>query len=177
MALTYDRPAPPGPASLPSGPAYAPATAAEKPGLPWTALIGDAGLKTVIGRALDNNRDLRAALANVEAARALYRVQRAERLPAVTGEAAAGFTRRNDARQNSYSADIGFSAFEIDLFGRVKNLTRSALESYLATAEGARDRKIALIAETATAYAHGSDERRVGKTCVSPCRARWQPHP
>src|SRR3546814_20934837 len=66
MALTYDRPAPPGPASLPSGPAYAHATAAEKPGLPWTALIGDAGLKTVVGRALDNKRDLRAALATVE---------------------------------------------------------------------------------------------------------------
>lgn len=153
MAPSYVRPAPPVPASLPSGPAYAPATTTEKPGLPWTALIGDAGLKTVIGRALDNNRDLRAALANVEAARALYRVQRAERLPAVTGEAAAGFTRRNDARQNSYSADIGFSAFEIDLFGRVKNLTRSALESYLATEEGARATRIALIAETATAYA------------------------
>ena len=153
MAPTYVRPTPPVPAGFPGGPAYAPAAATERPGLPWTALIGDPSLRTVIGRALDNNRDLRAALANVEAARALYRVQRAERLPAVTGEAAASFSRRNDARQDSYSADIGFSAFEIDLFGRVKNLARSALESYLATEEGARATRIALIAETATAYA------------------------
>ena len=78
MAPTYVRPTPPVPAGFPGGPAYAPAAATEKPGLPWTALIGDPSLRTVIGRALDNNRDLRAALANVEAARALYRVQRAE---------------------------------------------------------------------------------------------------
>lgn len=153
MAPHYVRPAPPVPASFPSGPAYAPTAATEKPGLPWTALVGDPRLRTVIERTLANNRDLRAALANVEAARAQYRVQRAAQLPAVTGEAAASFSRRNDDRQNSYSADIGFSAFEIDLFGRVKNLTRSALESTLATEEAARAARITLIAETATAYA------------------------
>lgn len=153
MAPHYVRPAPPVPADFPSGPAYAPTAAAEKPGLPWTALIGDQRLKTVIDRALANNRDLRAALANVQAARAQYRVQRAAQLPAVTGEAAASFSRRNDDRQNSYSADIGFSAFELDLFGRVKNLSEAALESYLATEEGARSARITLIAETATAYA------------------------
>jgi multidrug efflux system outer membrane protein len=153
MAPHYVRPAPPVPADFPSGPAYAPTAAAEKPGLPWTALIGDQRLKTVIDRALANNRDLRAALANVQAARAQYRVQRAAQLPAVTGEAAASFSRRNDDRQNSYSADIGFSAFELDLFGRVKNLSEAALESYLATEEGARSTRITLIAETATAYA------------------------
>lgn len=153
MAPHYVRPTPPVPASFPSGQAYAPSVATEKPGLPWTALVGDQRLRTVIERALANNRDLRAALANVEAARAQYRVQRAAQLPAVTGEAAASFIRRNDDRQNSYNADIGFSAFEIDLFGRVKNLTRSALESYLATEEGARATRITLIAETASAYA------------------------
>jgi multidrug efflux system outer membrane protein len=153
MAPHYVRPAPPVPAGFPSGPAYAPVVATEKPGLPWTALVTDPRLRTVIERALANNRDLRAALANVEAARAQYQVQRAAQLPAVTGEAAATLSRRNDDRQNSYSADIGFSAFEIDLFGRVKNLTRSALESYLATEEGARAARITLIAETATAYA------------------------
>ncbi|WP_375196420.1 efflux transporter outer membrane subunit [Sphingobium sp.] len=153
MAPHYVRPVPPVPADFPSGPAYAPAAAAGKPGLPWTTLIADEHLKAVIGRTLANNRDLRAALANVQSARALYRVQRAAQLPAVTGEAAAGFSRRNDARQDSYSADIGFSAFELDLFGRVKNLSQAALESWLATEEGARSTRITLVAETATAYA------------------------
>ena len=153
MAPTYVRPAPPVPATFPADTAYPSATITERPGLPWTALISDQRLRAVIARALANNRDLRAALANVEAARAQYRVQRAARLPTVTGDAAASFARRNDDRQNSYSADIGFSAFELDLFGRVKNLSRAALESYLATEEGARATRITLIAETATAYA------------------------
>ena len=138
MTPRYDRPALPIPASA---------------GLPRTALVQDASLKTVIERALANNRDLRVALANVQSARAQYRVQRAAQLPTVTADAGASFTRQNDMRQNSYSADVGFSAFEIDLFGRVRSLTESALETYLATEEGARATRITLIAETATAYA------------------------
>jgi multidrug efflux system outer membrane protein len=152
MAPHYERPAPPVPAALPTGEAYA-AQATGTAGLPWTRLVSDARLTTIIERALANNRDLRATIANVEAARAQYRVQRAAQLPTVTADAGATLARRNGARQDSYSADIGFSAFEIDLFGRVRNLTESALETYLASEEGARATRIALIAETATAYA------------------------
>ncbi|MBH1998486.1 MAG: efflux transporter outer membrane subunit [Sphingomonadaceae bacterium] len=153
MAPVYVRPLPPVPATLPSGEAYAAVQPGVAAGLPWTQLIVDQRLTTVIERALANNRDLRAALANVQSARAQYRVQRAAQLPTVTGDAAAGFVRQNDARQNSYSADVGFSAFEIDLFGRLRNLSESALETYLATEEGTRATRISLIAETATAYA------------------------
>lgn len=152
MAPTYVRPAAPVPAALPTGDAYAPAQAGAA-GLPWTQLVGDAKLQAVIAGALTNNRDLRATLANVQAARAQYRIQRASQLPTVTGDASAAFVRQNDTRQNSYSADIGFGAFEIDLFGRLRNLSESALQSYLATEEGARAARIALIAETATVYA------------------------
>lgn len=152
MAPAYVRPAAPVPPALPTGEAYAPRTDT-KAGLAWTELVQDAKLRTVIERALANNRDLRAALANVQAARGLYRVQRAARLPTITADAGANLSRQNDQRQNSYSADIGFSAFEIDLFGRVRNLTESALQTYLATEEGARATRISLIAETASAYA------------------------
>lgn len=133
--------------------AYPAADSTQKAGLPWTALVGDARLRIVIERALANNRNLRATLANVLAARAQYRIQRAAQLPAITGEASASFIRQNGNRQDNYSADIGFSAFEIDLFGRVRNLSQSALETYLATREGARSTRIALVAETASAYA------------------------
>lgn len=153
MAPTYVRPSLPVPATLPTGEAYAPAPVRATPNLPWNTLVSDPRLRTVIERALANNRDLRAALANVEAARAQYRVQRSARLPTITGDASASFVRQDDTRRNSYGADVGFSAFEIDLFRRVRNLSQSALESYLATEEGARATRIALIAETATAYA------------------------
>lgn len=153
MAPTYVRPTAPVPATLPSGEAYAPVQAGQKAGLAWTELVGDTKLRSVIELALANNRDLRVAIANIQSARAQYKVQRAAQLPTVTADAGASFIRQNDNRQNSYSADIGFSAFEIDLFGRVRNLTQSALETYLATEEGARSTRITLIAETATAYA------------------------
>jgi multidrug efflux system outer membrane protein len=152
MASPYVRPAPPVPATLPVGESYAPQTDA-KAGLPWTQLVQDARLTAIVRRALSGNRDLRSALANVEAARAQYRIQRAAQLPTVTADTSASFARRNDSRQNNYSADVGFSAFEIDLFGRLRNMSEAALQSYLASEEGARATRIALIAETATAYA------------------------
>jgi multidrug efflux system outer membrane protein len=153
LAPTYVRPVAPVPPAWPSGAAYPATDAGQKAGLPWTTLIGDERLRTIIQRALANNRDLRVTLANVLAARAQYRIQRAAQLPTVTADAGASFARHNGERQDSYSADVGFSAFEIDLFGRLRNLSEAALQSYLATQEGARSARIALVAETASAYA------------------------
>ena len=153
LAPTYERPVAPVPPAWPSGASYPAPVSANKAGLPWTALVGDQRLRTIIDRALTNNRDLRVTLSNLLAARAQYRIQRAAQLPTVTADTSATFSRRNDQRQDSYSADIGFSAFEIDLFGRLRNLSESALQSYLATQEGARAARIALVAETASAYA------------------------
>ncbi|MFC4594822.1 efflux transporter outer membrane subunit [Sphingobium tyrosinilyticum] len=153
LAPNYERPAPPVPPAWPRGPAYSAQDTAQKAGLPWNKVIGDERLRTVIERALANNRDLRVTLANVLAARAQYRIQRAAQLPTVSADAGATLSRRNGERQDSYSADVGFSAFEIDLFGRLRNLSEAALQSYLATQEGAHAARIALVAETASAYA------------------------
>lgn len=152
LAPAYERPAAPVPPAWPSGAAYPEGAPTRAAGLSWTTLVGDQRLRTIIDRALTNNRDLRVTLANVLAARAQYRIQRAAQLPTVTAGASATFTRRNDQRQDSFSADVGFSAFEIDLFGRLRNLSESALQSYLASQEGARSARIALVAETASAY-------------------------
>ncbi|AMK20126.1 MULTISPECIES: efflux transporter outer membrane subunit [Sphingobium] len=153
LAPAYERPTAPVPPAWPSGLAYSGNDSAQKGGLAWTALVDDDRLRTVIERALANNRDLRATLANVLAARAQYRIQRAAQLPTITGDAGGALARRDGQRQDSYSADIGFTAFEIDLFGRLRNLSESALQSYLATEEGARAARIALVGETASAYA------------------------
>ena len=76
MTPAYERPAPPVPATLPQGEAYAAPAAGETAGLAWTELVQDARLRTVIERALANNRDLRAAIANVQSARAISRAAR-----------------------------------------------------------------------------------------------------
>jgi len=51
-----------------------------------------------------------------------------------------------------YSVNAGFSNFELDLFGRVRNLTRAAQEQYFASEEAQRSTRITLIAEIATAW-------------------------
>ncbi|HEY0941200.1 MAG TPA: efflux transporter outer membrane subunit [Steroidobacter sp.] len=162
MAPRYERPAAPVADTWPTGAAYDPAQAGETTAadLPWREFIREPKLQQVIELALASNRDLRSALANIQAARAQYRIQRADLLPRIDGDINA--TRAKNVNQFSstgtpietefYTANVGLSAFEIDLFGRVRSLSRAALESYLATEQAARATRISLIAETASAY-------------------------
>jgi multidrug efflux system outer membrane protein len=176
LAPAYHPPAPPAPTSLPSGGTYpvAATPATQAPDLAWQDFFVDPALRQVVATGLANNRDLRVALANIEQARAQYRVQRADLLPTIAANGAATYTRASSAETlpgadrttHIFSVDAGFSAFEIDLFGRVRNLTKAALDQYLATEEGARATRIALIAEIASAYltmAADQDQLRISQ--------------
>jgi multidrug efflux system outer membrane protein len=129
------------------------------PGTPATADIGwrdffvDPRLQEVIARALANNRDLRVAVLNVERARALYRIERADRVPTV-GATAAMVRIGGDAAPTteSFTAGVGITEFELDLFGRVRSLSQAALQQYFAQEEARRSAQLALIAEVANAY-------------------------
>jgi len=158
----YVRPAPAIPAAWPTGPAY-PQAAAALPALSYRDLFKDVRLVRLIDRALADNQNLRAALANVEIARAQYRGQRAELFPHVDAEAAAtqtharstigGTTPIGEARTTrDYQANLGLAAFEIDLFGRLRSLTHAAFDQYLASAAGARAARLTLAREVADAY-------------------------
>lgn len=163
LAPDYERPTT-GVAS--SWPVSAAAEAAPVPGvasasaIAWQDFFRDASLRALIDRALVNNTDLAIATANVQRAQAAYRVQRADQLPTVTAGATAtrqGVPAVNSATGqsqvgNQYQANLGVTAFELDFFGRVRNLTDSALQSYFATAEAQRSAKLTLIAEVANAY-------------------------
>ncbi|MGE4405066.1 efflux transporter outer membrane subunit [Pseudomonas sp.] len=166
LAPTYHRPDAPipgqwtdGAKASQSGAATTPAASAAAT-LDWQTFVTDETLRKLIDLSLANNRDLRQTLLNVEAARAQYRVQRADRLPGIQAEGS-GVRQRvpDDLRapgmpsvQSSYQAGIGLAAFELDLFGRVRNLSEAALEEYLATEEGARSARISLVAEVIQAY-------------------------
>ena len=163
MAPRYERPAAPVPAAWPTGAAYAPAQAtdADATDIPWRQFIKDDNLRKVIDQALLNSRDLRKTIANIESARAQYRIQRAELVPHITGDLSGTKSRSlnplstttdSPVTTESYTASGGLSAFEIDLFGKRRSLANAALESYLATEEAARATRISLIAETASAY-------------------------
>jgi multidrug efflux system outer membrane protein len=152
-------PAPPIPAAWPTGPAY-PAASGDGALSGWRDVILDPDLKAVVEQALANNRDLRIATANIAAARAQYQVQRADLLPAITangggtyaGEPLAVFTGgtgTGTVNEHLYTASVGFSAYELDLFGRIRSLTRAAQEQYFATQAARRTAQISLVAEVA----------------------------
>lgn len=119
----------------------------------WNDFFSDPKLKQLIQIALENNRDLRVAALNVERARAQYRIQRSDRIPNVN--ASGSMTRLGGDGQTNveqYQADLGITQFELDLFGRVYNLSEAALKSYLATEQAQRSVQLSLIAEVANAY-------------------------
>ncbi len=152
------------PPVLPQGVSYPPAAtdAPDVTAIGWQDFFVDPKLRAVIALGLENNRDLRIAAANVLQARALYRVQRAGIFPTVdvtashnSNNGAAGAASAGVATAGlteSFSASVGVSAFEIDLFGRLRNLSRAALEQYFATEEARRATRIALIGEIASAW-------------------------
>ena len=72
--------------------------------------------------------------------------------PGGTGSVGGTVGTGSSSNLEFYSANVGFSAFELDLFGRVRNLGKAALEQYFATEEAQRSTRISLIAEIATAW-------------------------
>jgi len=128
--------------------------------LSWKTFFTDPKLQQIIGTALNNNRDLRIAALNVERARALYGVQRAELFPSVNGVGAGAKQRRSSdlispgepRTVEQYSVDLGVAAWEIDFFGRIRSLKDQALEEYLATDEARRSAQIALVSEVGRVY-------------------------
>jgi len=118
----------------------------------WRDFFADERLEEVIARALANNRDLRVAMLNVEKARAQYRIQRADRVPSVGANATMVRTGGDVPVSETYTADLGITEFELDLFGRVRNLSQAALQRYFAQEENRRSAQLALIAEVANVY-------------------------
>jgi multidrug efflux system outer membrane protein len=117
----------------------------------WRDFFADPRLQELIARSLDNNRDMRVAVLNVERARAQYRVQRADRLPSVGVNGA--MTRSDPSPLNGrYSVELGIADFELDLFGRVRSLSNAALQRYFAQEEARRSAQLSLIAEVANVY-------------------------
>lgn len=128
----------------------------------WQDFILDARLRQVIALALDNNRDLRVALGNVERARSMYRIQRADRLPAVGGSVSGERIGGDVANSEQYNASVGVSGFELDLWGRVRNLGEAALQQFLAQEQNQRAVQVGLVAETANVWlALAADRERL----------------
>jgi len=159
LAPEHERPA------LPTGPGYNPdfqpdgAVGASQLG--WNAFFVDPRLQALIAAALENNRNLAAATARIEQARAQYRIQDSRRLPSAVADASAirsrsaqgdGQPAAGSVTANRFDVGVGVTAFELDFWGRIANLSEAARADYLATIAAQRAFHITLIADVANTY-------------------------
>jgi multidrug efflux system outer membrane protein len=159
MAPEYRRPEPPVPVTFP-GVVPAAGSAGDLAAVSWREYFVDERLRAVIDIALASNRDLRVAALNIDKARAQYQIQRATMYPSVNAVATENAQFLGDELTaaghstilHEYSATIGFTAWELDFFGRIRSLNAQALEEYLATEEARRSVQISLVAEVARTW-------------------------
>ncbi len=118
----------------------------------WRDFFTDPTLEALIEQALANNRDLRVAVLNVERARALYRVATRGARAGRGRDGFDGAGGRRGRTTETFTAGVGVTGYELDLFGRVRNLNESALQRYFAQEETRRSAQLSLIAEVANAY-------------------------
>ena len=157
--------------AAPIAPAFsAPATdgrpAAE---IGWREFFGDARLQTLIATALANNRDLAQSVARVAQARARFRIQDAERLPQVDVVAGASRSRQpsnaggfpptgggpppsGSFTFDQFSLGAQVASFELDFWGRVRNLSEAQRREFLATVEAERAFRLSLVGQVAATY-------------------------
>ena len=136
--------------------------------LGWRDYFVDLRLEELIATALENNRDLMAATARIEQARAQYRIDDSRRLPQLVADAAATRSRTplvgatmpvgggDDLpaaiTANRFDVGVGVTGFELDFWGRVANLSEAARAEYLATIAAQRAFYLSLIGDVATTY-------------------------
>jgi multidrug efflux system outer membrane protein len=162
---------PPAPVrALPAAPPQPDAPAATDVG--WRDFFPDPQLQHLIALALANNRDLRVAALNVESAQAHYRIQRAELFPTISASAleeverfpsgvlgtsagpggGSGAASTGGTILRYYDVGLGFTNYELDLFGRIRSLSHVALQQYLSDIDTRRSVQLSLVAEVADAY-------------------------
>lgn len=191
LAPKYSRPAAPVPSGWPAGTAYKGTEAPAAPAAPaaadlkWQDFYADARLRQVIETVLKNSRDIRLAALNVERARGLYGIQRAELLPSVN--AAGSYARQRIAADQSFSGNasvteqytvsLGVAAWELDFFGRIRSLKDRALEEFFATDQARLSTQILLMSEAANAWltlAADRENLKLARSTLEAQEASWK---
>jgi len=129
----------------------------------WWSVYSDPFLSDLIKEALKNNYDLKTAIARAKEADAYRGVARSAYFPTV--DAQSGVQRDHGVYKmdpeltlptNAQTSNLflgGLStAWEVDLWGRIRRSNEAANAEYLATEEGRRGLMLALITEVAQAY-------------------------
>lgn len=133
---------------------------AAKINIEWWKNYQDENLNLLIKEALKNNDDLKLAVARIEEARARLGLSEANRYPVINANAAALRQKTSDEVSplgNKGSTDNYFAlsaevAYELDLWGKIKNQREAALSVLLATSASKEALKLSLTANVATVY-------------------------
>ncbi|MBP3195375.1 MAG: efflux transporter outer membrane subunit [Cardiobacteriaceae bacterium] len=119
----------------------------------WREYFREPQLQALISQALAANHDLKKAALSSQMAYESYGITKAQQIPTIGASASVARSRQSEYAQGTvYSAALGISAFELDFFGRVRALSESALNSYLATNEARDAAQLSIINATASAY-------------------------
>ena len=163
----YERPGLPVAGQYPSGPAFTGpgAVPPNRPGTPaaelgWRDFFTDPVMQDLIALSLANNRDLRVAALNVAAAQAQYRIQHASLFPTIDAAASGDFAREAPGQSgasvplnlHAYSLGLSSVSYELDLFGRIRSLSKQAQEQYLSSADTRLSTQISLVGQIANSY-------------------------
>lgn len=161
LAPTYEQPALSVPETLAS--TQATPVVAQEAALAYAQAqtwIQNAPLREVVALALSHNRDLRVAVENIEKARAQYGITRADLLPAISAQGQGTRSRSSADLSNNgqssvseqYTAQLGFTSYEIDFWGRVRNLSEAGLQAFLQSEDNQRNVQIGLVADVSNAW-------------------------
>lgn len=173
MAPDYARPAQPTPVSWPAGDAYLVQREASIPAISYRDIFRDTRLQALVEQALENNRDLRIAAANLAAARAQVRVQRGQQLPEIGVAAGVDRVRSDGDSTTNYVLSGGITAFELDLFGRLANATQAERQRALGSEAAARTVRLALVSDIASVwgtYATDAELLRIAESTAANAR-------
>jgi multidrug efflux system outer membrane protein len=138
------------------GPADGTSSLAERP---YGELFRDAELEAFIAEALRNNRDLRMAAQRVELARAQYGLQNAALWPTLAADASvtrqqmpSALSATDNTTSSLYRAGLAVPAWEIDLWGRLRNLSDGALRNLESTEALQRFVQVGLVSRIASGW-------------------------
>ncbi len=120
----------------------------------WRSFFVDSQVKALIGEALVNNRDLRMAVLKVQEARAQYGVTDADRYPQITAGSSgtySGKLKGDSSTDREFEAGLNLS-FDLDFFGRLKNMSEAERQNFFASEEARRAVHISLISNVSQSY-------------------------
>ena len=158
--------------ALPVSDAYASGTeqsAAQQ--LNWQQFFNDEKLQTLITQSLEHNKDMQIAVLNVQRVRGLYQIEDSALYPSLDLNASgtrqrlpADLSGTGDAAISSqYSATVGITSYELDIWGKVRNQSKQALQNLYSTELSQYSTQVSLVAELANAWLNYAADQQLLK--------------